>query len=204
MTDARDAAEQHYAARVGRQRRAGLDADQASDVVAEGTIRALTTEALPDIPTAAWLMAIDDNVRRDQHRREGRERAARGALAVAEIMAEEARLPAKATRVDEDTVDAPREAGDRVRYLPPMEPLHGRVPGQKEAYDEDHLLDGLDPEVARLVSLRMAGCTWAEIARKVGVRKSTVMATVKSAVRELAGPRRSSTSTQGEDPRGRR
>jgi hypothetical protein len=90
----RQAAGQYYRLRIWHHRRRGLDPETAVKVVQEG-VRALSTGALPDLPTAAWLKAVDDSARLDIYRRQGRARAAAGAMAAWTISNERPDLPAK-------------------------------------------------------------------------------------------------------------
>jgi DNA-directed RNA polymerase specialized sigma24 family protein len=76
-------------------RRRGLDRDAAHEIVAEATLKALATQALPEMPTFAWFKAIDANALKDAWRTQSRRRAAHAALVEGQKMFEESYLPAK-------------------------------------------------------------------------------------------------------------
>jgi len=61
--------------RVRRQQRRGLRVEEAKAVVHAATAKALSTTSVPDIPTLAWLAAIDDSTRLDEFRGQNRTKA---------------------------------------------------------------------------------------------------------------------------------
>jgi DNA-directed RNA polymerase specialized sigma24 family protein len=111
-------------------RRRGLDRDAAHEIVAEATLKALATKALPEPPTFAWLKAIDANALKDAWRTQTRRRAAHAALVEGQKMFEESYLPAKPKAVLDGDSDAEVEfhQTERVhagsaRYRPMLPPM---------------------------------------------------------------------------------
>jgi len=67
-----------------------------------------------------------------------------------------------------------------------------------EHQEAEDLVDRLPEDVRELVGLRLAGASWAEVARKAGGRRADVVARVRVAVgralgRDLDDPSRAST-----------
>jgi hypothetical protein len=144
LESVRHAAGELYGRRVAAIRRRGLDLDAAHDAVAAGTVRALSTGSLPEVPTLAWFVAVDRSAALDAGRSQARARAAAGAMAAYYIQHERAALPAKGKGIspeadpDDDTgVDShdndgvpeyihllsDHASGAEPRYLP-FEPPH--------------------------------------------------------------------------------
>src|SRR5437899_10568398 len=95
--DVSEAAGALYEVRIATQRRRHrLNLDAAREIVHDGTIRALSTDSLPEIPNAAWFAAVDESAYLDERRGQQRARAAYAAVAAgATIGAPSAPTPAR-------------------------------------------------------------------------------------------------------------
>lgn len=179
----RQAAGELYRRRVAVMRRRGLKLDEAHDAVAAGTIRALTTGSLPEVPSLAWFVAVDRSAALDAGRQQGRARAAAGAMAAYTIQVDRARLPARgagiSVEVDQDEVAFGDAAGERQpeyihlpgeghepqrppRYLPTPSPLV-HIPRPDEAMEPR-----VDAEHRRVLA-EQARAQLCELAKRTGV-----------------------------------
>jgi hypothetical protein len=137
--------------------RQGLRRDQVDDAIQDGTIRALTTQAVPAVPTLAWIRAVDRSARLDAGRKAARMKAGTAAMTALQVILDRATLPAKGLGLNPefDPNDDPGDGDGRhegvwldgdgadVRYLPadaltvhiarPDEALEGRL-------DDEHRL----------------------------------------------------------------
>jgi DNA-directed RNA polymerase specialized sigma24 family protein len=185
-------AHQHHARRLRRlERRHGLSRADAEDCLQNAYLRMLTTSSEP-ANVHAWVNAIDSSAALDLRRRQGRERAARAALVIAQIGAEAGVLPAtgayKAVEYDEPVTNrAEPTLSSRMRYAPPGEPLH---PYPAAAEDErEALACEAHAQLARLAREAQLTDTelgaviarfgvkaepWADVARRLGVRRQRV------------------------------
>jgi hypothetical protein len=118
---------------------------RATAAVGDGTIKALTTDAVPANPSLSWWYTVDKNALRDAQRKENNERAVRGALTAATIIEERNTLPARRAHGghEHDPYADNDERTDRLepriyakpKYVPTPEGPHPRVPGPDENLD---------------------------------------------------------------------
>jgi DNA-directed RNA polymerase specialized sigma24 family protein len=195
-------------------RRRGLDRDAAHEIVAEATLKALATKALPEIPTFAWFKAIDANALKDVWRTQARRRAAHAAMVEGQKMHEESYLPAKPKAVLDGDSDAEvefhqteRVQAGSARYKPVPPPVamtstpaevfqeatrvSDRVSqatgAARTLTDLAHRAGVTDADLA-LAQLRYGGLTplaWSAVAKSAGMRRETAKAKVEAAVRAL-------------------
>jgi hypothetical protein len=191
--------------------RRGLDRDAAHEIVAEATLKALATKALPEIPTFAWFKAIDANALKDAWRTQARRRAAHAALVEGQKMFEESYLPARPKAVLDGDSDAevPFHQTERVlaglaRYRPMFPPVVV-IPRPDEVLERtaevaDRAskgaaaartltdlagLAGVTSADLALAQLRYGGLTplaWSAVAKSAGMRRETAKAKVEAAV----------------------
>lgn len=203
----REATAELYGPRVALLRRRGLRPEEAREAVAAGTIRALSTLAIPTVPTLTWFAAVDRSAFIDELRRRQRARTASGAMVNWQVIEDQAALPAKGNGVsveydpDEaaygdggqphrhEYVRLPDDDNHYPRYLPAPPPHVDLGQPDSDIADVDIELlakrAGVTAEDIELLTRNFAGESWANIAKGMSMRRATIRARAGRALRAL-------------------